>query len=97
MERPLEDLYEAEIDEIERSLVEWRNFDETKLYSDCDYSGFSAISEDGKGKETLDQAAVGESDEEYIFMSRSIDDALECERDKVQVLYAEEEMSKTLL
>jgi hypothetical protein len=90
MELPIDQLYEHERKEIESSEIEWRNFDEKKLYSDREYTGFNNIHKDRKGEKWIDQAIVGDSDEEYIFMSRSVDDRLECEADSIQILYAEE-------
>lgn len=97
MQRPLEELYSHQQDEIHSSSIKWRNFDEDELYSDRSYPGFSVVNETRTGEKSLDQAILGKSAEEYIFISRDSKDILECERDKVQVLYAEKEDPKNLL
>jgi len=48
---------------------------------------YSAIGEDSSGDEVLEQAAVGDSEEEFIYMRRNMKDVEPCERDEVQVRY----------
>jgi len=49
------------------------------------YAGFYGVNIDSNGEYTYDQAAVGHKDEEYIIMTRDLDQLFREERSKANV------------
>lgn len=51
------------------------------------------INYDRTGEPTYDQWAVGEDEEEFLYMSRDLDDLLECERSPANVVLGRAEIA----
>lgn len=50
-----------------------------------DYYGFHVVNIDNNGNYTYDQAALGNTDEEYIVMSREFDELFREERSRANI------------